>query len=236
MKPLNRCVWLILFVCIGCTSGPVQYDQSLTLLLDKTDHLQLYPKAEDISAQLNLKENIWQGVTIKITSISDQDVNDCKFVTLPPENQWTGTEAIRQSKINHFKKELIVALADSRPTSVLGHSIVYRSILKVLTELSASRADKRCLAVYSDLMEHAEVDFYSPKTLQILRTNPASVLSVLEQSGQLPTLTGIQVWLIYNRPTYESNNTYMVVARFYKQLLESHGAIVHIEHSFTLAQ
>jgi hypothetical protein len=224
-----------MFVCGGCKSVPVQFDQSLTILWDKTDRLQAYPKAEDISEQIKLRENIWQSVQISITSITNNDINERKFVILPPENQWIGTEAIRRSKINHFNKELRTALTDNKPNLPLGHSIVYRTILKELTALPAMQAGKRYLAIYSDLMEHSEVDFYNPNTFQLLRSNPDSIKKELEQSGQLPNLSSICVWLIYNPPTYEANNTYMAVARFYKQLLESKGAIVHIEHSFTLA-
>ncbi|MDB5124816.1 MAG: hypothetical protein JWP94_2945 [Mucilaginibacter sp.] len=235
MKRLNRCLYLIMFVCVGCKSGPVQFDQSLTILWDKTGRLQLYPKAENISPELNLKENIWQGVSIIITSISDQDVNDRKFVTLPAENQWVGTEAIRLAKINHFNRDLQNALADSI-ASPLGHSIVYRTILKELSTLANSQSKNRYIAIYSDMMEHSDVDFYNAETFQLLRANPDRIKKELERSGQLPSLSGIQVWLIYNPRTYDANNSYMVVARFYKQLLESHGAIVHIEHSFTLGR
>jgi len=235
MKSFNKFLSFVVCLMLGCNSNPVQNVRSITLLIDKTDPAP-GPKAADITDQLRLNENLWQGMTIKIASISDRDLNDSKSIVLQPEDKWTNNITIRQAEINHFTKELGTALNEGNPTKALDHSIIYRNILNELNALSTSQAKERYLAIYSDLMENSDIDFYKGDTFQLLRKSPNKITKQLEQSGQLPNLSGIEIWLIYSPQTYEANNTYMVVARFYKHLLESHGATVHIEHSFNLGQ
>jgi hypothetical protein len=223
---------LLLFLSQGCSNAPAGIDTAITILIDRTDPLQAYPEADDISDCLGLKQDPWQGIQMTVTSISDKDVNDTRIVTLEKEDRWTGSITVRKARIARFTKELRAALIQAKSQVSLDHSIIYRSIAKYLNALAATNAAKKHLLVYSDLMENDVLNFYAPKTFSLLQTKPDNVRRGLENIAPIQDSKGVDVWLLYEPVTYEANHTYRIAAGFYKQLLESKGAIAHIEKSF----
>jgi hypothetical protein len=232
MKILNNYLWLMMSISLGCGTDPTLIDKAITIAIDRTDPLLLYPNAEAISAQLGLKQDMWQGIEVMVIFMQDTDSGESKRITLARESKWTGNTTIRKAKVEQFKKELGVALAPIKRSGSLGHSIIYRNIAKGLTALAACQATKKYLLVYSDLMENDQLNFYKPYTIDRIRKDPDSVRQRLEQIAAIPDLSGIQVWLLYQLPSYEANNSYRDVAHFYTQLLEAKGAVLHIENTF----
>ena len=233
MKSITKySVLLLLFIFQGCSNVPAGIDAAITILIDRTDPLQVYPDADDISTHLNLQQDPWQGIQVTLTYISDKDVNDTRIVILEKEDRWTGSITLRKARIARFIKELRAALIQAKGQVSLDHSIIYRSIAKQLNALAAAHAYKKHLLVYSDLMENDVLDFYTPKTFSLLLTKPDNVRRDLENTAPIKNLKGVDVWLLYEPATYEANHTYRIAAGFYKQLLESKGAIAHIEQSF----
>ena len=57
---------------------------------------------------------------------------------------------------------------------------------------------------------------------------PETIETIFEKKAVLPSLVGIEVYLIYQPTTAENDATYRVVSEFYKTLLESKGATVNI--------
>jgi|SRR6185312_12265944 len=232
MKTMHNYLWLMLYLSIGCSSSPSATNTTeLTILIDQSDPLRLCPDAGAITAELGLKQNIWQGIRITITTISDKDINQLTVVTIEPESRWTGNTIIRNAKIERFRRELHTALAEAEKPSILGHSIIYRAIAKALNRLAATPSKKKYLLVYSNLVENDEVNFYDRKTLSEVKEHPERIRQQLEKTASIGKVPGIQVWLLYEPASFEENNTYMGIANFYKQLLEPNGAAVHIEHS-----
>jgi hypothetical protein len=81
-------------------------------------------------------------------------------------------------------------------------------------------------------MENSEVSFYNRETLGLLKSDPRRVQDLLEKDRALNDLHGVEIWLVFDPSSYEQNGTYMTVATFYKDLLESKGATVRIKQSF----
>jgi len=209
-------------------------DKDLIVLIDQSDPLKITPDADEISIQLGLKEDMWQGIRATVDYISDKDVNASKVISLDKADRLSGNSQLRTAQVIHFKKEFHSALNRADSNSSLDHSIIYRTVTKQLNALAASTSTTKALLVYSDLMENSELSFYNPATLALLQTHPERVKQQLEKSASLHNLSGIQVWLLYEPASYTENTTYMSIANIYKQLLESKGATVHIEKTLNL--
>ncbi|HVW97070.1 MAG TPA: hypothetical protein VHA56_13955 [Mucilaginibacter sp.] len=232
----NYCVGVVLTGCLfsACNTTTIRDDKELVIVLDQSDPLRLKPNADEIDSYLGLKQDLWQGIKVNVTFISDKDVNAEKVITLEKGNRLMGNAQMRTAQIAHFKKDLHTALGGMQTGGSLDHSIIYRAVAKQLNALSASEAINKSMVVYSDLMENADVSFYDPATVALLKTNPGAIQKQLEQNVPLRNLSGIHIWLLSDPGSFEENNTYMAVANMYKQLFESKGATVHIEKTLNL--
>jgi len=235
-KIFNYCIVILLPTCLcgACKNTTLDYDKELVIIFDQSDPLRVNPDANEISSQLGLKQDIWQGIRIGFTYISDKDVNAEKVITIEKGDRFIGNTQLRTAQVVHFKKELRTAMVGTGTERSLEHSIIYRTVAKQLNVLSSSKATNRYLLLYSDLMENDEISFYNSITVTLLRTHPAVIQQQLVKGVSLHNLSGIQVWLLYDPASFEENNIYIAIANMYKQLLESKGAIVHIEKTLNL--
>lgn len=233
MKTPTYYIALILAVAsIGCTTQATHYDTEISVLIDRTDRLSVYPTAERILALAELTENTWQGVKIRVSYISDKDINEETIFALPQQNRLLYGIKKREAEVARFVKNLSGFFASVDTTSTFGHSIIYRSVARHANILSTSHARKKHLLVYSNMMENSEVwNFYDPATLTVIRENPEAVCQVIERSVPLGTLSGVDIWLLHTPATYEENTIYMSVARVWATLFEQKGARVHIQRS-----
>ena len=234
-KIINYIIMLLIgCFCMACSKEPLKNDKEVVMLIDESDPLRLKPDADEISSQLGLKQDIWQGIKVLITYISDKDINTEKVISLEKAAMLSGNKQLRTLQVEHFKKELRAALSGAHTSGSLNNSIIYRTVARHLNELSASTAKSKYLMLYSDLMENDEISFYNPATLSLLRTHPDVIRQRLERTIKLRNLTGIQVWLLYEPKSFNENNTYMAAANLYKQMLEAKGATVHIANTLNL--
>lgn len=228
------CLALLFAVSASCSIDSPRYDFDISLLLDVTDSMSAYPTANEITAPLDLKTHPWQCVHIRISYLTDREVNDVKVVTLEAENQWTGNLPQRKGKIEQFKKRLAQCLT-VKPNISLPYSIIFKGAANEANRLAASTATKRYLLVYSDLCEHTpDISFYDKHTLARLQQSPQSVANQFETLASLKSLNGVDVWLLYNPANYTENTAYMPIAEFYQHLFSAHGAVVHIANKFQL--
>ena len=216
----------------ACNKQSIPYDSAMTVMVDETDPLSVYPSAAALLAYFNLKEDEWQGITIKIVGISDKDMNRTETVALPKESQFTGNSIIRQAKILRFIEQLQACLSKFNNKHRYPNSIIFRAVAKQSAQVHRNAAPRKLLLVYSDLMEHGEANFYQPETMEMLRHNPGIIEKQLVGNQPLPDLTGLQLWLLYAPENYRKNDLYMRVAHLYERLYTAHHATVHIEHQF----
>jgi len=225
-------LWAATYCLNSCNNSAIT-NIDIAVIVDKTDRMTAYPNANEIISQLGLQDNPWQGVRITATYISDRDINDVSVVTLESENEWSGNKMIRKAKIEHFTKELQQCLTGMKYNGTCPYSIVYRTIARQANRLAASTANRKLLLVYSDLYENdTALNFYDPRVINRLQTNPRSITAQLEATVPLKPLSGLQLWLLYNPASFSQNNRYMTVATFYQQLFSVHGAITHISNKF----
>lgn len=234
MKTARYYLLLIVSVmCGACITQQPALDADMTIVIDQTDPMVLYPTAEAVTAPLGLNRNPWQGVRVAVTYISDKDINQTSMVTLGRESAWSGNLAIRKAKVQHFIRQLHHCLTGMKSANFCQHSIIYRTIARQVNMLAVSPASAKFLLVYSNLYENDEVNFYDPQTFELIRNSPQSIQKRLEAATPIAALRGLQVWLLFNPASYKENNNYMVLAGFYQRLLQAHGATVHIENQFT---
>ncbi len=228
-------VFIALWLYTGCANNARIFETDITIIIDKTDRMTVYPTAGEIISKLGLKGNPWQGIRITATYVSDKDINDVTVLTLEGENQWSGNIIMRKAKIQHFSKQLQRCLSGMEYNGTCPYSIIYRTIARQINRLAASDATRKILLTYSDLQENdTDLDFYDPKVKDKIAKNPQSIIAQLEATVPLKSLNGLQIWLLYSPTSYRQNNTYLPVAMIYNKLFESKGAIVHIEKTLNL--
>lgn len=221
-------------VLIACKKPSGPYDAAMTVMIDETDKLPVYPTSQTLLAPFKLTDNPWQGLQITLVGITDKDVNATKIMSLPKEDRLTSSITIRRVKVQRFISELQDNLARFDSTKNYPHSIIFRAIAHQATVLAKSTSSHRYLLVYSNLCENSEVNFYNPQTLSSLQQHPEVIEKQLRTFSPLPSLNGIQVWFLFAPPTYQQNNVYMPIARFYESVYKERQAEVHVETQFIL--
>lgn len=209
-----------------------RFDTAETIMIDQTDPLPVYPTTPIILEPFQLKDNPWQGISIKIVGVTDKEVNRTETISLPKENEYTGNIALRTARVERFKQELTRCLASFDSVRNLPRSIIFRAVAQQASELAHTSAPHRLLLLYSNLEENSNVNFYEPGTLSLLQHDPAIIRKRLTEGVTLPNLAGVQLWLLYAPTTYKQNNIYMPIAHLYKQVYKEHRAEVHVESQF----
>lgn len=221
-------------VFISCKKPSNSFDTAMTVMIDETDSLPVYPTSQALLAPFKLADNPWQGLQITLIGITDKDVNAAKVLSLPKEDRLTGSISVRRAKVQRFIRELQADLIRFDSTRSYSHSIIFRAIAHQATVLAERSFSNRYLLIYSNLRENSEVNFYNPQTLALLRQNSEIIEKQLEENSPLPSLNGIQVWFLFSPPTYHQNNVYMPIARFYESVYKARQAEVHVETQFSL--
>jgi len=230
----TRAILLIACLYTACSTEPARDDKEMIILYDKSDPLKVRPQFDEIFTQLGLKQDAWQGIRVKVTTVTDKDINTVQLFTLAKADRLYGNTTMRIAEVERFKHKLRKALQDIPASGTLDHSIIYRAMAKHLNLLASSIAVRKQIIIYSDLYENSDVSFYDPATFLLLQAHPEVIRRKLEKNVVLGKLSGIHVWFMYDPESYEANNNYMTIANFYKRWLESKGATVRIENALSL--
>jgi hypothetical protein len=229
---INSSIIAIFCITLSCKQATEKSTECIQFI-DNTDDLSSKPNVNQIIKMYDIDKDIWQSLHITVSFLSNKDLTPAKSLSLENENRLLASKQLRISKVENFKRALRKALIVDT-TSSFEHSIIYRTLARNLNALSKSKASKKHMIIYSDLMENGEISFYNKKTFALLKTDPNSVQSILENDEVIHNLKGVEVWFIFSPRSYEQNMTYMTVANFYKNLLEAKGAKVHIQQNFSL--
>lgn len=224
-------VVLIIIGIISCTSTKPSTTE-ISVLRDITDTHLSQPAANEILPLFNFSEdNKWNRGVFRFSTLSDVSYTRIKETKIEAQNQWLSNELERAKQIQKFKSEIGIFINESMNDSIeKEHSSVYLPITRELIHLSESKAEKRILVVYSDLMENGlDVSLYSKDKFTLLKSNPDAFRSRLETQQALPSLTGIEVYFIYQPTDIEKDKLFNTVSAFYKHLLEEKGANVTIQ-------
>jgi hypothetical protein len=202
----------------------------LTVMRDITDVQLAQPQLTDIVPLLNLNNAKWNGAEVRFLDITDVSYNHTYQAIINPENQWMGNEFDREKKVKDFYAQITQILTNlEKETNGKDNSSIYLPIANELNRLSQSKAEKRILLVYSDLMENTdELSFYNKSKFSLLQSDPDSIQKYFLAQVPLSKLSGITIYLIYQPSDPKADEEYQIVSRFYKTLFESKGATVLI--------
>ena len=204
---------------------------TVVVLRDVTDTFGAQP---DVGEILELFDRSaagrWNGAHLLASTVTDVSYNRVAEVKLNPASKWLSNELQRKKDVVQFEADVVKIIGlVSGDTVGRSHSSVYRAVALQLLRLSEDPAAKRILLVYSDLMENSpDLSMYDEATFRALQADPGSVAALLEQQEPLPSLRGIEVHLVHQPTDAVTDKQYRVVSGFYRQLLESKGATVHI--------
>ncbi len=203
----------------------------IDILRDITDKHLAQPDATTILPFYNLVgEEKWHGGIFRFANLSDVSYNPAFELTIDPANPWLSNQLARDKQIQKFRDSVSTVLADAQKETIgKENSSLYLPIARELNRLSGSTAQRRILIIYSDLMEN-DLDFslYGKDQLGLIQLNPDSLTKTFEEKEPLNQLTGIEVYFIYQAADAEQDREYSIVSEFYKNMLESKGATVHI--------
>jgi hypothetical protein len=201
----------------------------ISVFRDITDKHLAQPKADEILSLLDFSgDRKWNGAAFRFSDLTDVSFNRVSEASIENANQWLSNEIERDKEIQKFKDDVSKTISTNEPIGK-EHSSVYFPIASELTYLSQSRADRKILLVYSDLMENdLDISLYSKQELELLNTNLDSLKGIFEKRKALSSLQGIEVYFIYQPNNAVEDKDYRLVSDFYRSLLESKGAIVHI--------
>ena len=201
------------------------------LLMDITSEQTVKPDSQSILSMFDLSgDKKWNGALFHYSEISDVSYNRISEAKINTADMWLSNELERDKEIKKFNNAVIVILDKSQQhTEGKNNSSIYLPIAHELNELTKSKAQRRVLLIYSDLMENTvDISFYNKKQFRLLTTNFESIQKQLEQLQVLKNLDGIEVNLIYQPTDSQSDKVFMIVSGFYKKLLEEKGAKITI--------
>jgi len=204
---------------------------TVVVLRDVTDTFGAQPEVGEILELFDRSAaGRWNGAHLLASTVTDVSYNRVAEVKLNPASKWLSNELQRGKDVVQFEADVVKIIElVSGDTAGRSHSSVYRAVALQLVRLNKDPAARRVLVVYSDLMENsADLSMYDAATFQALQTDPGSVAALLEQQEPLPSLEGIDVHLVHQPTDAVTDKQYRVVSGFYRQLLESKGATVHI--------
>lgn len=226
----------ILLTTGGCVyiynnSSESAYDYEITVAVDRTgSHSVSMPGRETIKQAAEVKNELWSGYLVHLVTLSDVDLNKVYEVKIEPEFRFTANEYARKKKMENFRQELDTAIDKllsepaGRPSSSL-----YVPVMGTLERLSASKAKNKRLVVFSDLLEESSlVKFDEKKTLTLLRQKPDSIAAILEKEAPVPSLNGIEIYMIYEPVNSTDSDQHRIISNFYKKIFEQKGAKVFI--------
>lgn len=215
----------------SCASAPTPTVSRVAVLKDITQKHLAMPDATEVVSLFDFTgDNKWNGADFEFGDLSDVSYNRFSEVKINTADMWMSNELDRDKEIKDFKNKVskIVTLAGN-DTIGKRNSSIYLPIARKLNELAQSKAQRKILLIYSDLMENTiDVSFYNKKTLAELETNPEAIGKQLEQLQALQNLNGIEVYFIYQPNDAENDKVFTLVSALYKRILEDKGAITKI--------
>ncbi len=209
----------------------------ISVLWDITDSTIGRPTSDEILRMYHLEGgDMWNGAEFRLSTLSNVNFNPTEVLTLQARNKWLSNELERQKEIKTFKSK-ISFLIDTPQADSLGkpNSSLYWPLFAEIKRLAEQKEElgnlsekRRVMVIQSDLMEHnSSMSLYDPKQLQKLASDPKSAQSLLENIGQLPTLSGIEIYMLYRPKDALDSQRYTLISNVLKNILEEKGAKVY---------
>lgn len=219
-------------LCFACSkSSDLNSGSIVSVLVDRTNMMALKPDSTTLIKLSGVDISLWDGARVELTLISDKDVNNVYVTKIPTENSWYGNSTMREAQVQKFKNEIGVSIGKLYHDSIteLNHSIIWKTIINKLNQISKGKYQKKVCLVYSDLLENGILNFYDLDTRCKIFKHPEFIKNEFLKMAPLNDYSGIDVHLLFAPSSYDENNLYMAIVGIYKEILESHHATVFIE-------
>lgn len=239
MKTTSKIISIILLpviiLLVSCTSEK-QTNTEVIVLRDITQTNLAQPNTTEILSLFDITQNKWNGAIFSFQNLSDVSYNELTGAKIQLQNKWFSNELDREKEIKNFNTKISEIITNSEKDTIgRNNSSIYLPLIEKLNQLSQSRAEKRILLVYSDLMENTkEISFYNKKTMELLKVNDDSLKTALEKLQKLQNLKGIEVHFVFEPTNAENDTNFKTVVTFYKKLLEDKGATINIGANLNL--
>ena len=230
-------IFCVLF--LSCTKEIQQKESHsfLSVVVDITDPMKLYPSPNSILEWYNFAENPNKKASFRLNFISDTHLNPSTEISIP---DGATSEKLNEHDEVTFRENVVASFQDSvtksfsnyhTEKSSLGNSECFTTIAKELTILAQSDVTQRVLLVYSDLEENSLVfNCYSLNEQQLLHFHSEKVVAIFELQHLLPqNLKGIKVVFVYLPKDRNDDQKFEEMIGVYKALLEKRGATISIQ-------
>jgi hypothetical protein len=204
---------------------------SISIFSDVTDPKFTQPDINEILEMQGFSDvkhpEMWNGITIRATVLSDVDLNRVKTALLKPQNPWLSNEFERAKEISRFREESENLMQGLQDENGKNQSSIIKPIYEETLRLINDSSNEKVLIVYSDLIQNtSELTLYSPAELEAFAKKNDSV-NYLEQEYPLPTsIKGLIVYLIYSPVDAIDNERYIKISDVFKEYFERNGAQV----------
>jgi hypothetical protein len=202
----------------------------ISLSIDKTDLFKSKPVADEILSKVDIERNKWAPVTLRINTLSGFDYNTVNELALPGKLMILSNPSRRDNEIAKFKSDFIDRLNAVSQTDIgLPNSCIYGPMVRELNRLSKSQAKRRIAILYGDCRHNMpEFSVYQQKDLELLKQHPEEVRELFEKLEKPGTLTGIEVYFIFEPRTEQENISFKLMAKLFQDILTDAGAKVYI--------
>lgn len=223
----------------GCERSAGQLT-NLKILVDHTGSYRSDQRPFDVEAVMALaqigssEDLLLNGCHVQGSVIEDTYLSQTIQSYFPPVNS---------DELNVItRKKEIKAYADERLGSILEFlfqegsapaSEVYAPVVKALTDLAQTDADRKVLVIASDMADcTTRLCMHRPKTLKRLQEDPGQVRAELQKVRPFPSdLQGIEVIILSQPLDWAESDQSMIITSFWDDWLTQAGATVQIKRS-----
>lgn len=208
---------------------------AMVVCMDKTDSFQDAPDARLILAQTGITNNRWQGVSIRLTTITEYAYNQVYQLTLQDQLFLLGNPTERDTAIRQFTQELATKIKLIQQEKIMRDaSDIYTTLVRELNQLAKEHASQKLAIVYSDLKENTPLfSVYDSTGAFVLRQHPEIVQQQLLAMAKPDDLSGIQLYFIHTVSSSKDNAQFVAMSEVLTNIFTASGATVFVAANLT---
>lgn len=158
------------------------------------------------------------------TVLSDVSANPIEFLSIDLTNT-DENKFNRITRLQEFNESLNHLFARYGQLSKgKERSCIYRPICYLLYQLEKSKADRKVLVIFSDLLENSDIiNLYEPNYVSRATFDDSWVKSRFNQKVPFPRCDGVDI-IVVCQPNIQNDQLILKVQALYRSFFEEHGA------------
>jgi len=187
---------------------------------------------EQIKPLLTLNMNSMCGATVWVASVSDLRYTASHRISLENTNQLSENEFDRKTSIDSFYARInnrIKEIQGLKADGTNGTHLFFSLSNSLQNLASCTSCTSKTLIVLSDLREYSNLfNTYDSIELNMFQTNPKEMEELIDYHYHIPSLKGINIYLIHEPISKADDDAFHLLSNFLKTFLEKKGAKVTI--------